>query len=62
MNVALVDSHCHLDYQQFADDFAGTVARAKNAGVGMMVSISVKLTTFDQVRAVAAFIHYLSRC
>ena len=53
MNVALVDSHCHLDYPQFSDDFAGTVARAKNAGVGMMVSIGVKLTTFDQVRAVA---------
>jgi TatD DNase family protein len=53
MNVALVDSHCHLDYPQFSDDFAGTIARARNAGVGMMVSIGVKLTTFDQVRAIA---------
>ena len=53
MNVALVDSHCHLDYPQFSEDFSGTIARAKNAGVGMMVSIGVKLTTFDQVRAIA---------
>ena len=54
MNVALVDSHCHLDYPQFSEDFAGTVARARNAGVGMMVSIGVKLSTFENVRAVAA--------
>jgi TatD DNase family protein len=53
MNVALVDSHCHLDYPQFSDDLNGTLARAKNAGVGMMVSIGVKLTTFDKVRAIA---------
>ena len=53
MNVALVDSHCHLDYPQFSEDFSGTIARAKSAGVGMMVSIGVKLTTFDQVRAIA---------
>lgn len=53
MNVALVDSHCHLDYPQFSDDFEGTLARARNAGVGMMVSIGVKLSAFDQVRAVA---------
>ncbi|MCC9622845.1 TatD family hydrolase [Thalassospira sp. MA62] len=53
MSVALVDSHCHLDYPQFSEDFTGTVARARNAGVGMMVSIGVKLSTFDQVRAVA---------
>jgi len=53
MNVALVDSHCHLDYPQFSDDLSGTLARAKNAGVGMMVTIGVKLTTFENVRAVA---------
>ncbi|OSQ42292.1 TatD family hydrolase [Thalassospira sp. MCCC 1A01428] len=53
MNVALVDSHCHLDYPQFSDDFAGTMARARNAGVGMMVSIGVRISTFDQVRAMA---------
>lgn len=53
MNVALVDSHCHLDYPQFSDDFAGTMARARNAGVGMMVSIGVRISAFDQVHAMA---------
>ncbi len=54
MNVALVDSHCHLDYPQFSEDLPGTIERARNAGVGMMVSIGVKLSTFENVRAVAA--------
>ncbi|MDP2697904.1 TatD family hydrolase [Thalassospira sp.] len=53
MNVALVDSHCHLDYPEFAEDWTGVMSRARTAGVGMMVSIGVKLSTFDQVRDVA---------
>ncbi|OKH89919.1 TatD family hydrolase [Thalassospira sp. TSL5-1] len=53
MNVALVDSHCHLDFPQFSEDFAGTMARARDAGVGMMVSIGVRLSAFDKVREIA---------
>jgi TatD DNase family protein len=49
----LVDSHCHLDYAPMADDLAGTVARARSAGVGAMLTIGTKLRDFPKVRAIA---------
>lgn len=49
----LVDSHCHLDFPDFADDFDGVLARAEAAGVGTMVTISTHLSKFPQVRAIA---------
>ena len=49
----LVDSHCHLDFPDFAAERDDIVARARNAGVGTMLSISTKLSTFEGVRQVA---------
>jgi TatD DNase family protein len=49
----LVDSHCHLDFPDFADDLDGVVARARNAGVGAIQTICTRLSKFDGVRAVA---------
>jgi TatD DNase family protein len=49
----LVDSHCHLDFPVFADDLDDIVARARNAGVGAMVTICTHLSRFGQVRAIA---------
>src|SRR5579871_1972905 len=49
----LVDSHCHLDFPDFAPDLDGTVDRARAAGVGMMLTIGTKLSQFEGVRAVA---------
>jgi TatD DNase family protein len=37
----LVDHHCHLDVPDFAADLDGVVSRAKAAGVGIIVSISM---------------------
>jgi TatD DNase family protein len=48
----IVDSHCHLDFPDFAKDRDGVVARAKEAGVGVMVTISTRVKKFDQVRDV----------
>jgi TatD DNase family protein len=49
----LVDSHCHLDFKEFAPELDDVVARAKQAGVGVCVSIGTKLAQFPNVRAVA---------
>lgn len=48
-----VDSHCHLDFPDFADDLEATVARAAEAGVTTMLTICTRLTKADQVLAVA---------
>jgi TatD DNase family protein len=49
----LVDSHCHLDFPDFAGDLDGIVARAGEAGVGTLVTISTRIRRFDAVRAIA---------
>ena len=49
----LVDSHCHLDFPDYAGDVAAVVARARAAGVGVCVSIGTELARFPGVRAVA---------
>lgn len=49
----LVDSHCHLDFPDFAEDRAGFIARARDAGVGAMVTISTRVRRFDDIRSIA---------
>jgi TatD DNase family protein len=39
----ITDTHCHLDFPDFADDLAGVVARAGAAGVHRMITISTRV-------------------
>jgi TatD DNase family protein len=49
----LVDSHCHLDFADFAAEREAIIARARSAGVETMLTISTRLDEFDGVRAIA---------
>lgn len=49
----LVDSHCHLDFADFAEERDAIVARARAAGVGTMLTISTRIDQFPAVRAIA---------
>jgi TatD DNase family protein len=49
----LVDSHCHLDFPDFAAELDEVVARARAAGIGRLVTICTRVRKHAQVLAVA---------
>ena len=49
----LIDSHCHLDFPELAADRAGVMARASEAGVYGMVTISTRVKNFSETKAIA---------
>ncbi|MDO8981225.1 MAG: TatD family hydrolase [Afipia sp.] len=50
----LVDSHCHLDFPDFADDLDAIVARAEAAGIGRIVTISTRVRRIESLLAITA--------
>jgi TatD DNase family protein len=49
----LVDSHCHLDFPEFASDLDGIVSRAEAAGVGRIITISTRVRRQQELLAIA---------
>jgi TatD DNase family protein len=50
---ALVDSHCHLDFPDFAGEIDAVVARAAEVGVTRIVTICTRLRQAGAARAIA---------
>ena len=48
----LIDSHCHLDFPDFADELDAVVARAKAAGIARMVTISTRVRRHAELLAI----------
>lgn len=49
--MTIVDSHCHLDFDDFAPERDAIVERAHAAGVGLMVTISTRVRRFERIVA-----------
>ncbi len=48
----LVDSHCHLDFPDFANDLDAIITRAEQAGIERMVTISTRVRRFPALQAI----------
>lgn len=48
-----IDSHCHLNYQGLVEDQPAVLARARAAGVELMLNISTRASEWDAVIATA---------
>jgi TatD DNase family protein len=49
----LIDSHCHLDFPDFAAELDGVVGRARQAGIARLVTISTRVRRHAEVLAIA---------
>lgn len=49
----LIDTHCHLDFPDFAPEQAAIVARAEARGVGRMITISTHLSRVEHIKSVS---------
>jgi TatD DNase family protein len=49
----ITDSHCHLDFPDFAEEIEAVVARAEAAGVARMITIATRVKKIATYRALA---------
>jgi len=46
----LIDSHCHLDFPELNSELDAVLQRARDAGVGLMVTISTRVAKFAELK------------
>ncbi|MET3590298.1 TatD DNase family protein [Bartonella silvatica] len=49
----LIDTHCHLDFEDFSQDLSGVIQRALDADVGRMITISTHVHKLKKLLAIA---------
>src|SRR6185369_280765 len=49
----LIDSHCHLDFPDFAGELDAVVARAQAAGIARIITISTRVRRHAELLAIA---------
>jgi TatD DNase family protein len=49
----IVDSHCHLDYDGLSENLPAILQRSADAGVGLMLSISSRVSNFPKLLKIA---------
>jgi TatD DNase family protein len=49
----LIDSHCHLDFPDFAGELDAIVGRASTAGIARLVTISTRIKKHQELIAIA---------
>ena len=49
----LIDSHCHLDFPDFAGELDAVMSRAQAVGVARIVTISTRVRRIDALLSIA---------
>ena len=50
--IEIVDTHCHLDFEENDNDINEVIQRANKNNVEYLVSISVNLNNFDKINSI----------
>ena len=45
----LIDTHCHLDFEDFSEDLNAIIERAQSAGVDKMITISTRMSNLSNL-------------
>jgi TatD DNase family protein len=53
LTAMLVDSHCHLDFPDFAHELDAVIERAREAGIARILTISTRVKRHAEVLAIA---------
>jgi TatD DNase family protein len=48
----LIDSHCHLDFPELKGEIDDVLSRARDAGVGLMITISTRVARFNELKEI----------